>query len=176
MEGVGLESQGMKGIVRIIALALAATTFFAGAVAAAEEAPSPRDEYVAKVEPICEANTVANKRILKNVRVRARSKNPKQVKKAGGQFIHASAAFGSTVRKIAAVPRPPEDEARLGRWIEHLRIVKANLRHLGKALKRLEKIKAAHEAIRVERSGNAANNVGFAFGFRYCRITPSRFT
>lgn len=166
----------MKGIVRIIALALAVTTFCAGAVATAEEPPSPRDEYVAKVEPICEANTLANKRILDDVRARARSKDPEQVKLAGSQFIHASAAFGSTVGKIAAVPRPPEDEARLLRWVEHLRIVQTNLRHLGKALTRLEKIKAAHEAIRVERSGNAANNVGFAFGFRYCRITPSRFT
>jgi len=166
----------MKGIVRIIALALAATTFFAGAVAAAEEAPAPRDEYVAAVEPICEANTVANKRILKNVRTKARSKSDEQVKRAGAQFIHASAAFGATVTKIAAVPQPPEDEARLGRWIEHLRIVQKNLRHLGMALKRLEKIKAAHEAIRVERSGNAANNVGFTFHFRYCRITPSRFS
>lgn len=166
----------MKGIVCIIGLVLAAATLFAVTVAAAEEAPTPRDEYVAAVEPICEANTLANKRILKNVRTRARSKSSKQVKRAGGQFVHASAAFGSTVGKIAAVPPPAEDEARLDRWIGHLRIVQANLRHLGKALQRLEKIKAAHEAIRVERSGNAANNVGFTFGFRYCRITPSRFT
>jgi hypothetical protein len=166
----------MKGIVCTIALALAATPVFAVAAAGADEPPTPRDEYVARVEPICEANTLANERILENVRQRARSKSEKQVKKAGRQFIHASAAFGSTVGKIAAVPQPPEDEARLQRWVEHLRIVQANLRHLGKALKRLEKIKAAHEAIRVERSGNAANNVGFAFHFRYCRITPSRFT
>ena len=150
--------------------------FFAVATVAAEEAPSPRDEYVAKVEPICEANTLANKRILANVRTKAHSRSPKQVEEAGRQFIHAAAAFGSTVSRIAAVPPPPEDEARLGRWIEHLRIVQANLRHLGKTLQKLEKIKAAHEAIRVERSGNAANNVGFAFHFRYCRITPSRFT
>ncbi|HEX7245739.1 MAG TPA: hypothetical protein VF245_09260 [Solirubrobacterales bacterium] len=166
----------MKGIVGIIALALAATTFFAGAVAGAEEPTAPRAEYVARVEPICEANTLANKRILKDVRTKARSKDPEKVKAAGAQFIHAAAAFGSTVGKIAAVPPPPEDEARLHRWIERLRVVQANLRHLGKALKRLQMIKAAHEAIRVERSGNAANNIGFAFGFRYCRITPSRFT
>jgi hypothetical protein len=166
----------MKGIARIIALALAATTLCTGAAAGAEEPPAPRDEYVAKVEPICEANTLANKRILKDVRTRARSKDPDQVRAAGRQFIHAAAAFGSTVSEIAAVPKPPEDEARLARWVDQLRIVQTNLRHLGKALKRLERIKAAHESIRVERSGNAANNVGFAFGFRYCRITPSRFT
>jgi hypothetical protein len=161
-------------ILLLAALALAALLAPAGA--SAEEDPSPRSEYVAKVEPICEANTVANKRILKNVKVKARSRSPKQVKRAGSQFIHASAAFGSTVDKIEAVPRPAEDDVRLTRWIEHLRIVQKNLGNLGRALKRVDKIKAAHEAIRVERSGNAANNVGFAFGFRYCRITPSRFT
>jgi hypothetical protein len=166
----------MKGIVRIVAPALAALSVLAVASAWAAEAPTPREEYVAAVEPICEANTLANKRILKHARERARSRNPKLVKRAGGQFIHASAAFGSTVTKIAAVPKPPEDEARLGRWIERLRIVQKNLRNLGKALKRVDRIKAAHEAIRVERSGNAANNIGFAFGFRSCRITPSRFT
>lgn len=166
----------MKGIVCTTALALAATTFFAGALAAAEEPPSPRAEYVAQVEPICEANTVANERILENVRVKARSKHPAQVRAAGVQFVRAAAAFGTTVSKIAAVPPPAEDEARLHRWIERLRVVQTNLRHLGKALQRLQKIKAAHEAIRVERSGNAANNIGFVFGFRYCRITPSRFS
>jgi hypothetical protein len=128
----------MKGIVCTIALALAATTCFAGALAGAEEPPSPRAEYVAQVEPICEANTLASKRILENVRVKARSKDPDAVREAGGQFLHAAAAFGSTVSKIATVPPPPEDEVRLHRWIERLRIVQANLRHLGKALQRLQ--------------------------------------
>jgi hypothetical protein len=44
------------------------------------------------------------------------------------------------------------------------------------ALKKGDKILAAHEGIRVERSGNAANNVGFVFEFHYCHITPGRFT
>lgn len=38
------------------------------------------------------------------------------------------------------------------------------------------RIKATPESIRVQRSGNAANNVSSVFEFRYCRITPSRFT
>ncbi len=40
----------------------------------------------------------------------------------------------------------------------------------------MNKVKAAHEQIRVERSSNAANNVSFVFGFNYCHLTPSRFT
>lgn len=164
----------MKGTLRIAILTAAAALLLVASAGAAE-VPS-RAEYVTQVEPICEANTIANKRILKDVKERARSKESSEVKQAGGQFIRASEAFGETARRIAAVPRPPADDARLRKWFKYLSIVKTNLRKLGKALKEGEKILAAHEQIRVERSANAANNVSFVFEFRYCRLTPSRFT
>lgn len=163
----------MKGTL-VLATAVAAATLLLAASAGAEEGvPPTRAEYVSQVEPICQANTEANKRILKNVRQKARDG---KLKEAGAQFIHASAAFGSTVQKISEVPRPPADDARLLKWFKHLNIVKTNLGKLGKALKEGDEILAAHEGIRVERAGNAANNVGFIFEFRYCRISPGRFT
>lgn len=161
------------GVSARIALLAAAVTLLLVVGASAEETGPSRAEYVSQAEPICEANTVANKRILKNVQAKVRNG---KLKEAGAQFIHASAAFGSTVDKLSAVPRPPEDDARLLRWLDQLRIVQTNLRGLGKALKAEDRIRAAHERIRVEHSANAANNVSFAFEFRYCRITPSRFT
>jgi hypothetical protein len=162
----------MKGTLQIAVVVAAATLIVSGTAQAAEGGPS-RDEYVAQVEPICEANTAANKRILRNVRDKVRSD---RLNVAGNQFIRASEAFGRTVGEIAAVPRPPADDARLVKWFGFLKIVATNLRHLGKALLEGDKIKAAHESVRVERSGNAANNVGFVFGFFYCRITPARFS
>lgn len=157
-----------------IAVSIAAVALLAPAGAGAEEgAPPTRAEYAAQVEPICQANTVANEHILAHAKERARNGKTKQ---AGAQFIHASAAFGVTVEKIAAVPRPPADDARLVKWFGFLEIVELDLRKLGRALKEGDKIKAAHEAIRVQRSSNAANNVGFIFEFHYCRITQSRFT
>jgi hypothetical protein len=163
----------MKGTLAL-ATAVAAATMLLVTSASAEDVVLPtRAEYVSQVEPICQANTEANKRILKNVRQKARND---KLKEAGAQFIHASAAFGSTVRKISEVPRPPADDARLVKWFEYLGIVQSKLRKLGKALKAEDKILAAHEGIRVERAGNAANNVGFIFEFRYCHITPGRFT
>jgi hypothetical protein len=157
-----------------ITIAFVIATFLVAAAARAEESASPtRAEYVSQVEPICEANTIANKRILKNVRQKAKAG---KLGAAGAQFIHASAAFGTTVDKISEVPRPPADDERLLRWFKFLRIVQGNLHKLGAALKAGEKIKATHESIRVERSANAANNVSFVFEFHYCRITPSRFT
>lgn len=150
---------------------LVATLVVAGG-AHALEGPT-RGEYAAQVEPICEQNTLANKRILKGVRSKVRQG---KLKAAGRQFIRASEKFGATVREIAAVPRPPADDARLVKWFGFLKIIKKNLRMVGKALKEGNQVKAVHERVRVERSSNAANNVSFVFGFRHCRITPSRFT
>jgi hypothetical protein len=163
----------MRGTHRIAVLVAAATLLVAADAYAEGEAPPTRAEYVSQVEPICEANTIANKRILKDVRKKVKAG---KLGIAGAQFIHASAAFGTTVGKIAEVPRPPADDERLLKWFKFLRIVQTNLRKLGVALKAEERIKASHESIRVERSSNAANNVGFVFEFHYCRITPSRFT
>jgi hypothetical protein len=163
----------MKGMLPIAPL-LAALALLVPTTADAEEAFVPtRTEYVAQIEPICQANTEANTQILKNAKSRAHHGKMKQ---AGAQFIHAAAAFGATVKKISAVPRPPTDEPRLLKWFKFLEIVKKDLHELGSALKEEDKIRAAHEAIRIQRSGNAANNVGFVFQFHYCRITPSRFS
>lgn len=163
----------MRGTLRIAVSIAAATLLLAASARAEGEVPPSRAEYVSSVEPICEANTIANKRILKDVRKKVKAG---KLDAAGAQFIHASAAFGATVGKLSEVPRPPEDDARLLKWFKFLGVVQTNLRKLGVALKAEEKIKATHESIRVERSSNAANNVGFVFEFHYCRITPSRFT
>lgn len=162
----------MKGALRIT-FAIVVAGLLLAVPARAEEPPTPRDEYRAAVEPICQANTEANERILKNVRKKVRQN---RLKEAGAQFIHASAAFRSAVDKIVAVPRPPEDEARLLKWFKFLRIVQEDLRKAGKALKAGDKILATHEVIRVERASNAANNVSFVFEFHYCHLSQSRFT
>ena len=154
-------------MIGVTALGVAAT-----AAPAAGEDPT-REQYVTQVDPICEQNTEANKRILKGVQAKV---NSGRLKAAGGQFIRASEEFGATMREIAAVPRPAADDARLVKWFGFLGKIRNYLRMIGKALKEENEVKAVHERIRVERSGNAANNVSFIFGFTYCRITPSRFT
>jgi len=167
----------MKGVrIRILAISAATAALLVAAPAAGAEEGPTRAEYVERVEPICKANTEANQRILKNAKQRARSKQQRQVARAGGQFIHASKAFSKAIGKIAGVARPVADEARLLKWFEHLRIVGKDLRKIGKALKEGNKIRAAHEQIRVERAANASNNVGFVFEFHYCRLSQSRFT
>jgi hypothetical protein len=161
--------RGMPGTVAAIAVAM---LFSLAGVASAEEGPT-RAEYVAMVEPICEGNTEANSRILKGVREKVRHG---KLASAGGQFLRASTAFGKTVERIVAVPRPPADDTRLNKWFGFLEIVKENLRKVGIALKAGNRVRANHEVIRTERSANAANNVGSIFPFRFCKLTPSRFS
>jgi hypothetical protein len=163
----------MKGVLTA-AISIAAMALLPAAIAAAEEGPT-RAQYVEQAEPICQANTEASKRILKNAKARAKSRVPAKLKEAGAQFIHASAVFGKTVKKLGGVSRPSADDARLLKWFSQLGIVEDKLRALGLALKANEEIKAAHEQIRIERASNAANNVSFVFDFHYCHLTASRF-
>ena len=164
----------MKGPMTTAALVIAAT-LLAAVSASAEILPGTiptRAEYVAEVEPVCQKNTDSNKPILKAARQKVNAKN---LKGAGADFFKVSANFGKALKAIEAVPRPTEDSARLEKWFQFLRIVKTNLRMVGKALKEENKVKAAHEKIRAERSSNAANNVSFVFGFTACRLTPAQF-
>jgi hypothetical protein len=169
----GVQLRGKPGILA----ALAGAMLIAGAAHAAAAVVLPaeptRSEYVDAVEPICQANTEANKRILKGARDKVkRGKMPA----AGGQFIRASEAFEKTIKQIKAVTRPPADDARLVKWFGFLETVKKNLHKIGDALKQRNRVKANHEAIRAERSANAANNVSSIFPFHYCKLSPSRFS
>ncbi len=70
------------------------------------------------------------------------------------------------------MPRPSADSARLEKWFTFLKRVQKNLAKIGKALKHKNRVRASHEKIRTERSSNAANNVSFVFGFKYCHLPP----
>jgi hypothetical protein len=153
------------------ALSIFAATLAFAAIAPAA-AGSTQEEYIAQVEPICEQNTRANKRILAGARYKANHGNQPA---AGRQFIRAATAFGATTKAIKAVPRPPEYEVRLTRWIARLRAVEQSLRKMGKALKADNLRRAILGEVKLRSSALAANNVVYDFNFRYCRLTPSRF-
>lgn len=143
------------------------------AVAAQGEEQQTREGYVATVDPICQRDREAGGRILSGVKDNV---NEGKLDLAGRQLIRASERFGTTIREIVAVPRPPADDAKLQRWFGFLRIVKERIRKTGVFYKRGDRLAATHESIRAEKSGNAANNVSFVFRFRYCRLGRSRFS
>lgn len=77
----------------------------------ASSADISRAEYVEQSEPICKANTNANKNILKGVREDVREG---KLKVAGAKFSRAARALNQTIQKPELIPRPSADESRHG--------------------------------------------------------------
>lgn len=151
-----------------LALALVVALLVAVPVALADE----RDEYVAKVEPICKANTEANARILKGVKGQVQRGD---LVPAGRRFIRASTALGKAVGQIAAVPQPSADTVKLTKWIGYLKSEKSLLQRIGQALKAEDKHKASKLAVKLNDNNTDANNTVLSFGFDECKIDSSRF-
>jgi hypothetical protein len=159
-----------RALVTAAAIVLAILVI-AGVAHGAEE--QTRESYVASVEPICKRDREAGERILGDTREHI---NEGRLTLAGRQLIRASERLGATIGQLAEVPRPAADEVKLQKWFGFLRIVKKRIRKTGVFYKEGKRLEATHESIRAEKSGNAANNVSFAFGFRYCRLGRSRFS
>lgn len=154
---------------RAIAIAFFATLAVAAVAHGAEE--PTREHYLATVEPICKRDREASEKILAGTKEAIRDG---RLKVAGRQLIRASRHFGEAIRKLVAVPRPPADEAKLQKWFGFLRILRDRIRQTGVYYKEGEELRATHESIAAERTGNAANNVSYSLKFRYCRLSRSR--
>jgi hypothetical protein len=142
------------------------------AFAAEGEAELERREYIERVEPICASSTKSNSTILKGVKDQV--KQGKLVP-AGKRFIRASGVLDKSTSKIAKVPQPPADAAKLTKWIGYLKSEGTFLRLIGKSLKSGDKYKAQKLAVKLNSNNNKANNTVISFGFKECRIDSSRF-
>jgi hypothetical protein len=150
----------------VLALALAAASL-------ASAAEATRESYVAAVEPICKSNTQANEKILAGVRqeVKAGKLTP-----AGASFLKAAAALKTAYAQLAAVPQPPADAAKLGKWLSYVKTEGQLFEKAGKALKAGQKTKAQTLVVELTHNANLANEQVFAFDFHYCELEPSKFT
>jgi hypothetical protein len=155
---------------RTVATAIAA--FFALASLAAADEIS-RSEYKAAVEPICQTNSNANDKILKPVRSLVKKNKLKQ---AGARFIQASSALKQTLGKLEAQPQPTADEARLSKWLGYVKKEAELFNSAGKALKAGNKHKAQKFVNQLTSNANQANATVLAFGFKYCKFEPAKYT
>jgi hypothetical protein len=158
-----------------LAPALAALTLLGLLTVALPVAASEvtRDSYRAAVEPICQANTTANERILGGVR---RQVKQGKLKPASLKFAKAAKALKRTVAELRAVPQPAADEARLAKWLGFVGTEAALFETAAQKLKAGNKTAAQSVVIRLTHNATLANNVVLPFEFRYCRFEPSRFT
>jgi hypothetical protein len=160
-----------KKSLSIIGVAVLAMTMLAAPFAEAAEVT--RESYKEAVEPICKANTEANKRILKGVRAKVRAG---KLKAAGRQFGKAGEALKRTHGELAAVPQPPEDEAKLTKWLGYVNTEASLFKKAGAKLKAGNKTAAQTIVIKLQHNASQANNLVLGFEFHYCRFEPSKFT
>jgi hypothetical protein len=148
----------------VIALVLAAAAF------AAEVS---REEFKVAAEPICKTSGKANERILAGVRQEVKAG---KLKPAAAKFAKASQEQASTLKELERLPQPAADQARLGKWLSYLKIEAELFAQAGKKLKAGDKAGAEHVFAKLTPNANKANNEVLPFGFRYCRLEPSKFT
>ncbi len=138
----------------------------------AQAAETTRAEYVAAVEPICKANTQANKTILRGVKSDVKRG---RLKLAARKLARAAAALQKTLRELKAVPQPAADEARLAKWLGYIKIEVGLLQRISRKLKAGDKVGTEMAQVRLEHNANLANNAVLAFEFAYCKFEPSKF-
>jgi hypothetical protein len=159
------------GGVAWLVLASVAALALCGSVAAAAEEPT-RAAYVETLEGICRPDAEATQGAMRGARSDLQHE---RIAVAAVKFGKAASIFGGTVKKIAAVPRPPADASRLGKWFTFLNRQESYLGRITGDLRAGKSIKAQRLTARFIHSGNLANNVVIAFGFNYCSFKFSRY-
>lgn len=156
--------------------ALACAVAIAGSLAAASlaaGAEATRESYREAAEPVCQANTAANERILAGVR--AEVKHGK-LDAAAVRFRRAARALARTRAELAPIPRPAGDGPRLSRWLGFLGTEVVLLERTARYLEAGNKPAAEGMVVRLQGTASRANNAVLPFEFHYCRFDPSRFT
>jgi hypothetical protein len=156
---------------RIAAAALLAALLAVATSATAAEAPT-RDEYVTRLEGICKPDAEATQRAMKGARSDIRAE---RLTLAAGKFAQATSIFGSTVKEIAPVARPPADAAKLSKWFGYLKAQESYLGQITAQLRADHAIPAQRLTARFIHNGNLANNTVLAFGFDSCSFKFSRY-
>jgi hypothetical protein len=131
-----------------------------------------RAEYVAQSEPICKANTIASRDILRGIRQDIRDS---KLKRAGGKFQRAARALERTIQSLEQLERPSEDSTILARWFEQLNDEATLLDRVAKQLKAEKTSNLGRYILEIRHTANKANNVVLTFGFEYCLLQPARY-
>lgn len=165
-----MAGRGRTIIIRVL-LAACAAVLVTAAFAAADTAE--RAEYKAQVEPICKKNQQESNRYLSGVKNLVKHDKLKQ---AGTAFSKAALALEKAQKQLAAVPQPPEDAAKLGKWLSEIKAEVTLMRQIASKFKAGNKSKGSSLAVKLQDNATKANNGVLVFGFNYCKIDPSKYT
>jgi len=156
----------------LLVLVFQASVALAGSIGESVASEPTRPEYVATAEPICKANTVANRNILRGTRDDVREA---KLKRAGGKFQRAARALDKAIQSLERLPRPPEDGTILARWFDQLNGEADLLDHVAKQLVASRTADLGRYVLEMRHTANKANNVVLTFGFEYCLLQPARY-
>ena len=131
-----------------------------------------RAEYVTRLEAICKPRSELTQRAMKGVRADVREG---RLPVAARKFERGEKIFGTTIDKIARVPRPPDDLRRLDEWFGYLNRQEDYLGRIAAELRAGREIKAQRLLSRFIHNGNQANNTTLAFEFDHCSFKFSRY-
>lgn len=160
----------MRTATSSLAAALAASLLLTAAAPAAE-APT-REEYVERLEAICKPDNEATQRVMKGARSDVQAE---RLAVAAAKFARATTIFSGSVRGMEAVPMPPADRPKLGRWFGYLHDQEGYLKGVTAQLRADRPVKAQRQIARFIHAGNLANSVILPFGFEACTFKFSRY-
>lgn len=160
------------------ALAVLVLLLALAVLAAPANAATTRAEYVAQVDPICQAAHVTNKAAARRFKKRAhqlvrRGMDPDHPSSAG---IRAVVRFYGLVLRvdrranteIARVTPPPGDEELITEWLQARSRVPTRLKQFIHAFSAGKEHKARRAISRAFKAGFNAYNLMQDFGFRHC--------
>jgi hypothetical protein len=153
-------------------LALALPALGLSAQTSSGAAGPTRAEYIQRIEPICQARTQASRTVLRNVDEMVRDG---QLQAAARRFERAADALEGAIHQVARVPRPVADQARLVRWLDYGKEGDALLRRIAKGLGEGDRHRVQGMSGELLTTAKRGNAIVVGFGFKYCRLNPSRF-
>lgn len=158
---------------RIAALPLVALAVLLASAALASADSAERAAYKLAVEPICKTNKAASDRYLKGVRKLVKDEKFSQ---AATRFTKAAAALEKAQKQLTLVPRPPVDEAKLGKWLAGIKGEVALMRRIATRLRAGDAGRASSLSVKLTHDATTTNNQVIAFQFDYCKIDPAAYT
>ena len=156
---------------KTIALTTAAAFLILASFAYAEGIS--REEYVAKVEPICQANTKANEKTLKNVKQEVKQG---KLKPASLAFTKAAKALKSAHSELEGVTPPEADQTTITKWLGQIKTEIGYFEAVAKKLKQGNKNAAEKMVIKLTHNVELANDTVLGFDFHYCKANTAKFT
>lgn len=158
-------------VMRKLSLVLIACLVLLGALPALAAEPT-KESYREAVEPICQANTEANEKILAGVRAKVKAG---KLDAAARQFRAAAQALKRTRAQLLRVPKPAEDAARLTKWLGYVKTEVELFEATARKLAADQETAAQKMVVRLISTARQANNQVLSYQFRYCRFQPSKF-